>query len=231
MRSRLDQMDRLAADISNLNTAGYKGEVVADAEADRPAFDSMLQSAIDVTSGSRRLDTTAGPLASTGRDLDLSIEGKGFFVVQTPQGVRYTRNGSFARQTDGTLATADGSPVLGNDGKPITVPTGPVEVDSDGTLKVGGAVAGTLDLVEFSDPGRLTREGRSILRAPDDMSAVPAAHTAVRGGSLEQSNVSAADRIAVLTETMRTFETLQKAVSIQLNELDTKAIDVLGRRI
>jgi flagellar basal body rod protein FlgG len=229
MRSRIDQLDRLAADISNINTAGYKGEVTSDAEADRP-FAAMLQSAIDVSTGSRRLDTTAGSIEPTGRDLDVAIEGKGFFAIQTPGGVRFTRNGRFTRQVDGTLATEDGSPVLANGGGTLTVPRGKVDIGTDGTLKVGGVAAGKLELVEFADPGRLVRENRATLRAPDGMAPLPAENTAVRGGALEQSNVSVGDRIAALTEVMRTFETLQKAVSLQMNDLDARAIDVLGRR-
>ena len=81
MRSRLDQLDRLAADIANVNTAGYKTERTADAQAERPQFGDVLQSAIDVTQGTRRLDISPGTMAGTGRDLDFSIEGAGFFDV------------------------------------------------------------------------------------------------------------------------------------------------------
>ena len=103
MRSRLDELDRLSADIANAGTAGYKTERTTDAQADRPRFDAVLQTAIDVTPGGRRLDVTPGAINGTGRDLDLAIEGPGFFVVETPGGTRYTRNGHFARTTEGTL--------------------------------------------------------------------------------------------------------------------------------
>jgi len=229
MRTRLDQLDRLASDIANVGTAGYKGERTSDAEADRTTFDTMLQSAIDVTGGGRRLDTSAGAIAPTGRDLDLAIEGKGFFVVQTPAGIRYTRNGRFSRQSDGTLATEDGSAVQSADGKPITVPSGHLEIAADGTVSSGGNVAGKLALVEFSDPGQLVRESRATLRS-DGAAPQPATGSTVRSGALEESNVSVGDRIAALTEVMRTFEALQKAVSLQMNDLDGRAIDVLGRR-
>ena len=102
MRARLDQLDRLAADIANVGTAGYKSERSADAQADRPQFNTVLQSAIDVTTGDRRLDVSPGTMAATGRDLDFAIDGNGFFVVETPAGTRYTRNGHFSRSNDGT---------------------------------------------------------------------------------------------------------------------------------
>ena len=96
MRSRLDQLDRLASDIANVGTTGYKSERAGDSQADRPHFSNVLQSAIDVTSGTRRLDLRPGTMASTGRDLDMAVEGPGFFVIDTPAGPRYTRNGHFS---------------------------------------------------------------------------------------------------------------------------------------
>ena len=92
---------------------------------------------------------------------------------------------------------------------------------------MGGAVTGKLALVTFADPGQLVREGgllRSVGMEPQPVTSV------LHGGSLEQSNVSVVERIAELTNVMRSFEALQKAVSLQMNDIDAKAIDVLGRR-
>ena len=95
LRAHVDALDRLAADIANVGTAGYKGVRDARAAAHRDVFDAALQTAIDTTSGGTRLDMTAGALASTGRPLDLALDSPGFFVVETPAGMRYTRNGHF----------------------------------------------------------------------------------------------------------------------------------------
>jgi flagellar basal body rod protein FlgG len=227
MRSRLDQLDRLAADIANAGTAGYKSQRAADAQADRPQFTNVLQSAIDVTTGTRRLDVSPGTLASTGRDLDMAIEGPGFFVIDTPAGPRYTRNGHFSRNVEGTLVTDDGFEVQGTSG-PIRLGRGEVKVESNGTIRADGVAAGTLKVVMFDDPAGLAPDGAARLRAtgtpPVD---VPAPR--VVAGSLEQSNVSVVDRVAELTGMTRGFEALQKAMSLMMNDIDGRAIEQLGR--
>ena len=229
MRTRLDQLDRLSADIANAGTAGYKTERSSNAEADRPQFGAMLQTAIDVTTGERRLNTTAGAMAPTGRSLDAAIDGNGFFVVQNAAGAtRYTRNGHFMANTDGVLTTEEGAVVQGDSG-PITVGTGQVSISEDGTVRTGAKVAGKLQVVTFDNPGLLVREGASLLRA-DNLPSSPATKVTIRSGALEQSNVSVVERIAELTDVSRTFEALQKSLSLQMNDLDGRAIDILGRR-
>ena len=227
MRSRLDELDRLAADIANAETAGYKTERTTDAQASRPRFDAILQTAIDVAPGGRRLDVSAGPLSATGRDLDFALEGRGFFAVQTPGGPRYTRNGHFTVSIDGTLVTADGHAVTGASG-PIKLGAGKVTIDQDGTIHAGEAVAGRLAIVQFDDPSRLRRESGALLRS--DVPPTPASDTAVKGGALEESNVSVIQRVAELTNVSRSFEALQKALTLMMNDVDGRAVELLGRR-
>lgn len=88
MRTRLDELDRLASDIANVGTAGYKAERAGFRNAPRPVFDAALETAIDASTGGRRLDTRPGAIERTGRDLDIAIEGRGFLVVDTPAGAR-----------------------------------------------------------------------------------------------------------------------------------------------
>ena len=228
MRSRLDQLDRLASDIANVGTAGYKSERAGDAQADRPHFSNILQSAIDVTSGTRRLDLSPGTMASTGRDLDMAVEGRGFFVIETPAGPRYTRNGHFSRSADGALTTDDGSEVQGTSGS-IRLGKGEIKVDADGTIRAGGVAAGTLKIVTFDDPSSLTPETGARLRAAESATPVDVDKPVVRSGVLEQSNVSVVDRVAQLTTVTRSFEALQKAMSLMMNDIDGRAIDQLGR--
>lgn len=227
MRARMDALDRLASDIANSSTTGYKTERAGTVEAARPSFGAALQSAVDVASGRSQLDLRPGALATTGRPMDVAIEGKGFFAVQTAQGERYTRNGHLMRRTDGVLATDEGDAVLGPSG-PIKVGTTPIEVDPDGTVRSGGGIVGTLKVVDFDPSVALTREGGSTFRAEGTPQAV--AKPAIRSGTLEQSNVSIVDRVAELSEVSRSFEALSRALSVLMNDVDKGAITEFGRK-
>jgi flagellar basal body rod protein FlgG len=227
LKARADELDRLASDLANLSTAGYKGERDTTAAAERPTFDRTLQSAIDTVHGGRRVDMADGALAPTGRNLDVAIDGKGFFVIDTPSGPRYTRNGHFTINDNRELVTDDGMPVSGADGQ-ISLSEGEIRIEGDGSVYVDKVKAGQLAVVEFADPQGLTREG-TRWRA-DGLEAKPIETPVVRAGMLEQSNVNVADRLAHLTTLSRSFEALQKSISMMLNDVDGRAIDTLGRR-
>jgi len=228
LRARADELDRVATDIANIGTAGYKGERESRAVAERPQFDAALQTAIDTTFGGKRLDSTDGAITSTGRPLDVAVNGRGFFVVNTSAGDRYTRNGHFTLDTSRRLVTEDGDPVQGKGG-PITLGPGEVRVDNDGTVWAGDTRAGQLAVVTVADPGLMEHDHGTLLSA-NGQTPTPLENAEVNGGSLEQSNVSVADRLAELTSVSRGFEALQKAISMLMNEVDGKAIDHLGRR-
>lgn len=230
LRARADELDRIASDIANIGTAGYKGERQARVAANRGTFDERLDSAIDTTLGEVRLDMRDGALAPTGRALDLALDGDGFFVVETPGGDRYTRNGHFALDADRRLVTEEGFPVKGADGPIVLGETqGELSVDPDGVVWNGVTQAGRLAVVTFADPARMTREQGTLLGA-GGQEAVAAATPIVRSGALEQSNVSVADRLAALTSVSRGFEALQRAISLVMNDVDGRAIEQLGRR-
>lgn len=230
LRTRMEQLDRLASDIANAKTAGYKSERVTTNAAERPDFRRALQAAVDVTPGPGHLDFRPGSLEKTGRDLDFAIEGRGFFVVDTPQGPRYTRNGNFSLAADGTVTTADGHAVQTTTGplKVGKVP-GAITVTEDGTVSVGAQTAGKLRVVDFGDYTELQREELGRFRAPSTVSPADAPAT-VRAGLLEASNVSVVDRMVALTEVARGFEALQRGLNILSTELDGRAISELGRR-
>jgi flagellar basal body rod protein FlgG len=223
----MDALDRLASDIANAGTAGYKAERAGTTEANRPSFGAVLESAVDVANGPAKLDLRPGPLASTGRSLDLAIQGSGFFVLDTPAGTRYTRNGHLVRRADGVLATEDGNAVQGTSGV-IRLGLGNLEVDADGTVRSDGGVIGTLKVVEFDSSAQLVREGGSRFRVAGQPRVV--ARPSIATGSLEQSNASMAERAAELSQLSRSFETLLRAVSVLMNDVDKGAISELGRR-
>jgi flagellar basal body rod protein FlgG len=230
MRSRLEDLDRLASDLANVGTSGYKTERAATVAAERPSFRAALDSAVDVTTGSTRLDFRPGTIGTTGRDLDAAIEGAGFFAVSTPNGERYTRNGSFMRRADGVLTAGDGSPLVpAGGGNEIRIGTGTVSISEDGTVTAGEVVAGKLKVVSFDSEADIERESGTRFRAKAGTAPV-AATPRVVGGALEQSNVTMVDRMVALTTLQRSFEGLQRGVSMLMNDIDARAIGELGRR-
>ena len=107
-----------------------------------------------VLSGDRfYTDFSPGSLKQTGNTLDLALEGDGFFVINTPQGKAYTRQGNFQRDGNGKLVTIDGYEVLGSG--PITIENGKVDIDTSGNIAVNGVpVAGrAAGAVDAADPG------------------------------------------------------------------------------
>jgi len=230
LRSRMEQIDRLASDIANVGTAGYKAERTTQVAVNRPDFNQVLESAVDVAAGPGHIDQRTGAIATTGRELDLAIEGRGFFVIDTPAGPRYTRNGQFDRRADGTLVTADRLPVVGDNGRPIRLGDGKITVEEDGTLRAGDEVAGKLRVVDFVSYTGLAREAAGRFRATDGAAPRVLTDPQVRGQALEQSNVSLPERMVQLTEAARSFEALQRGLGIMLNDVEGRAISEFGRR-
>ena len=230
LQTRLAQLDRIAADIANAGTAGYKTERVPTVEARRPDFGQVLQTAIDVAAAPGLVDFRDGQLQTTNRDLDVALDGRGFFEVETAQGLRYTRNGQFSRRPDGTLVTADGNVIQGDGGGPIVVGQGAIAFEPDGSVRAGGVLAGKLKIVDFGDYVGLRREG-NFFRADAGSVATAAPPTSrVLGGALEASNVQLPERMVQLTEVSRAFEALQRGITTLMNDVDGRAISELGRR-
>ncbi len=229
MRSRLDELDRLAIDIANISTPGYKSQRGAQKSEDRPSFGDELQTAIDTVANGTKIDFSPGTVINTGRDLDVAIEGQGFFVVEGERGTRYTRDGHFSKSASGELVTRDGSVVQGTSG-PITLGPGPIRIDNEGVVYAGKTKAGTLQVVTFDDPNKLTPETGAIFRNDVDLTPNDVDQITVLGGSLEGSNVSLPEKMAQLIEVSRNFDSLQRSITTIMNDIDGKTIESLGRR-
>jgi flagellar basal-body rod protein FlgG len=184
-----------------------------------------------VTAAPGLVDFRGGSLQTTNRDLDVALDGKGFFEIETAQGVRYTRNGQFSRRPDGTIVTADGAVVRGEGGVPVVVAgQGAIAFEPDGTVRAGGVLAGKLKIVDFGDYVGLRREG-GYFRPEAGLTPTAAPVTSrVRGGALEASNVQLPERMVQLTEVSRAFEALQRGITTLMNDVDGRAISELGRR-
>lgn len=228
LRTRLQQLDQLADDLSNVNTSGYRGARTIQEAATRDEFGGVLRSAVDTAMGATRIDMQKGTIEPTGRDLDVAIEGDGFFVVKTGDVEEYTRNGHFARSIDGTLVTSDGAIVEGEDG-PIQLTRGDARIDNKGLVWSGTNNVGRLKVVTVSDPGGMTRGmGARLLANGQEVTEVE--DLVLRPSSLEASNVAMAEGLGRLTSVSRNFEALQRAISTLLNDVDGRFIDQIGRR-
>lgn len=232
LRAQSQALEVAAHNLANVNTTGFRGEqttfqsLVALA---RPTAPNPLNHATNnygVLEGTH-LDLSAGNLANTGNPLDVGIEGKGFFVVQTPHGTRYTRNGSFRVSSIGELVTGTGDPVLGTNGV-IRLPAGPVTISPDGTISVNGAVAGQIRLADFPAATKLSSEGGSLLAAPAG-SEQRAQQAALRQAAVESSNVDAISSVVALIGVQREAEMLGRAMSLFDTEFNHIAASELGK--
>jgi flagellar basal-body rod protein FlgF len=199
MVSEMVRQDQIANDLANAATPGYKSD-----RAEQRSFSDLLlantrtgQVVGPLGSGpliTRQVtDLTPEALRSTGEPLDLGISGEGYFAVQTPQGVRYTRNGAFRAAADGMLVDAGGHRVLS--------PTRqPVKVNADGTVdaKTVGCFALT----------GVRKEGDALFTG----TVAKAATGTVQSGALESSGVDAARTMVDMMSSLRAFEAGQKAI-------------------
>lgn len=230
MRSRQRTLDALANNIANASTVGFKAQrlIYSSIEAqNKDAGDRQnLLAGVSTTSGT---DFTAGAIQQTGRNLDVAIEGDAFLQVQTPRGVRYTRAGNLSLNAEGQLVTKNGDLVVGNGGA-ITVPQGEITIGEDGTVSVGNQVVDQLKLVRFDNPtAALTQEGAALFIATGAEQPQESKNSRVVQGALESSNVNSLTEMVAMINNSREFESLQKSVSLLMNDLGRKIAGEIGK--
>ena len=167
-------------------------------------------------------------MTATGRDLDAAIEGAGFFVVEAPAGLRYTRNGHFQVNSQGRLVTSEGFGIMGRSGA-ITLPPGKVSIAQNGAIEVNGAAVDTLKIVDIADKTQLQKTGSSMFQAKTSAVDQEVRETQVRQGSLEQSNINPVQQMMLMINMMRQFEGLQKAINMVMNTLNEKSVNQVGK--
>lgn len=226
MSALQSQLDVLTHNLANAATHGFKQDALAFADnyavqlrAGGTPIGSM---GYGPSLQSQYTDFSVGSIEPTGNPLDVAIpDPGGFFAVQTPQGVRYTRDGAFTL-TDGTLTTQRGYPVLDDRGTPILVPNGEIAISSTGEIAVNGVPAGTIGVYQ----GTFSHEGHNLYGAPD---ARPATDATVRPGALEGSNVNPVTSMVSMVEIHRIFELSQRTIT-QQDELTQRLIQSLQDR-
>lgn len=216
-QAHLTQLEILANNLANSDTTGFKGDVVQ--------FEALLEASLAdasgrvvggglgfVGTGDVHVNHEPGPVLSTGAPLDVAIQGPGFFMVHTPDGVRYTRAGAFRVDAQGQLVGPAGHPVLGTSG-PIVVGANAAQIDPTGrVLGANGSELGRLSVEEFTEPALLVREGSSLFRAPPEAVGLPVDGLRLLPGSIEQSNVQPMHELTQLVILQRSFEASLKAL-------------------
>ena len=224
--SALRRMEIISNNLANASTSGFK--------ADQIQFESVLAgvknpSTQDPALSSERFSTdfSAGPLQKTDNVLDVALDGDGFFVVNTPNGPAYTRQGNFHRGAGGKLVTSDGYEVQGQNGS-IGVAGGRIQIGEGGVVTVDGTASGTLARVDFPKPYALTKLGGGLFVPADPQVATTASTAPVRQGFQEGSNVKVVVEMARMIEASRYFETCAKAIK-SYDDMAAKAANDLGK--
>jgi flagellar basal-body rod protein FlgF len=206
------RLEVASQDLANVNTSGYKGQRLTFNEVLADRWQDSERAGGWVAVGDQRTNFIQGELHGTGNPFHLAIEGDGFFVVRTPLGERYTRNGSFTLKPDGTVITSQGDPLLG-EGGPVQVTGGKMEVASDGTVRSEEGEVGKIRVVRFNDPRQAVKEGSNLFRsAATNVKEAP--QTIIMQGNLEQSNVSPIDSMVSLISINRQFEAYERAMKL-----------------
>jgi flagellar basal-body rod protein FlgF/flagellar basal-body rod protein FlgG len=227
--ARTQQLDVAANNLANANTSGFRGERISFQTRLMSASATVASKAVNSFGvlGEGRTDFAQGSMLATGNPLDLALEGQGFFAVQTPSGVQYTRNGAFHLTRTGGLVTAEGYPVLGANG-PIVLPSGNPEISPAGVISVNGDVAGQLQFNTFNADVALTPMGEAYFSAPA-AAAQPASGLSVLQGSLEGSNVSPIAAATGLLSIQRNAEMMQRCLTVFYNDFNRTAAEELPK--
>lgn len=230
MSASSEWLDVIANNLANAGTTGFKRDGVAFNEA-------LLRTMNDAGGAGGRVGDLGsgpgailrfthfeqGPMEATGNPLDVAIETpEGAFAVQTPAGVRFTRDGSFTRNPDGQLITHRGHLVLDADRQPIELPPGKVQIEGDGSITVEGQPIAQIGVFE----GTFAKTGDALWISTN---AQPAETPAVRQGALERSNVNVVESMVDMIKLNRAFELSQRSIQTQ-DEMTSRLLSSLTGR-
>jgi flagellar basal-body rod protein FlgF/flagellar basal-body rod protein FlgG len=227
----MEALDTIANNLANVSTTGFRASHNIFSSLLRTTGESSLsvlnQDANDYgVLGATQLDSAQGPLVRTGNELDLAMEGPGYFAVQTAAGTVYSRGGNFRVSPASQLITAAGDIVLGENNRPITIIGAPVTISMDGTISTNGAISGKLKLVEFAPTVQVKSAGGTYYNAPAT-DAVPATKSKVHQAMIESSNVNPVATSVELINAQREVDTMRRVLTMINSELDKAAAEDL----
>jgi flagellar basal-body rod protein FlgF len=227
-------MDVIANNLANVSTPGFKRETAKFEEyitKVAPGEGQTGQQSVSfVKDAGVGRDISQGAIENTGAPLDLAINGKGFFAVQTPGGMRYTRDGHFTLDANGQVVTSEGYALQGDSGAiTITPDDQNVQIGQDGTISsivngIGNQI-GKLQVSDFADDAALTKQGNNLYSTTQAPTVATA--STLKQGSLESSNVQPVLEISHMIEVMRAYQATASLNQSQ-EDLTRQAIDKLG---
>ena len=227
------EFEVITHNLANVSTSGFKRRCNAFSqyiEAPEAVTETYSPGSIELNSV---FDFSQGNIVETGRPLDFALYGKGFFVIETPNGPLYRRNGMFCTNENGQLMDSQGRIVAGEAG-PITIPSDvgieQVSVSSDGSISAGGIAIGKFRLVDFGDnEDKLVPYGENCYWMPDSLQGdnilniqpVAAENIVVKQGYQEASNVKIIDELVDMIMVSRLYEANMKFFTASMEVANT----------
>ena len=210
------EFSAIAHNLANVNTAGYKRIATSFSKA----LEAQQSGAADSSEAELNLslDLSQGlSFIQTSRSLDVALYGKGFFVVETPEGLLYTRNGSFKINQNGQIVDSVGRVVSGETG-PITIgadtAVSQINISNDGTVSANGQEFGRFKIVDFGEnESEILPAGNSCFTAPEDIKPTIAEGITLQQGYLESSNVKMINELVSMIMVSRLYEANMKLVT------------------
>ncbi|CCQ89889.1 putative Flagellar basal-body rod protein flgG [Nitrospina gracilis 3/211] len=244
------KLEVISNNMANVNTPGFKKDALVFKELVPPFMapqsmeanrNSLLPTNLSnhgvsyVDVAGQTTDLRQGTLNNTGNPFDLAMQGDGFLVVETPDGPRYTRTGSFKVDDQRRLVDKDGNVLKGVGETNILLPLDNqvISVDKVGTIsvRINQEVQniGQLKVVQFENPKLLKKEGDSLYSMSDpDQLPIPVENPNIQQGFIENSNVSAVEEMTKMIQTVRTFEAYQKIIQ-SIDEADQQSVNSIAR--
>jgi len=201
------QMETVAQNIANVDTTGYKKDSLTfqqyliPQDVVNPDPDGRVMTALS----SFNTNHSQGNFIKTENPLHVAVDGTGFIALE---GNLYTRRGDFTKDSNGYLVATNGVKVLGAKG-PIRLPDGTISVSESGQVSVSGTLVDTIKVKDFAETSALSKVGESAFTSTQ--SGTPS-KSLLKQGYLEKSNVDSMKEMVSMIETLREFETYQKAI-------------------
>jgi flagellar basal-body rod protein FlgF len=223
-------MDVISNNLANVSTPGFKRETAKFEEyiSQQQPGDGQkgLQPISFVKDAGLLRDTGQGNIEHTGAPFDVAIAGKGFFAVQTSNGIRYTRDGHFSLDASGQIVNSDGYALQGDGGAiTVTPDDGDIQIAPDGTVSGRTGQLAKIKVADFANEAAMTKEGRNLYNTSQTPTTPD--RITLRQGMLESSNVQPVVEISHMIEVMRAYEATA-TLSKNQEDMMRDAIDKLG---